>query len=385
VNSFDPVGSSREEWERFAQALDLPAYRGRQIFDDIHRRHILDYNRMTALPSSLREQLAREAPLALPEVARRSDAADGSVKYGFRLADGSLIESVFMPTQNTARAEVNEFEDARIRADARPAPTIAHSAIPLPHSRYTICLSSQTGCAVDCRFCVTGRLGAGRNLCAGEIVSQVRAIEVDRALPREGAHLVFMGMGEPLLNVDALLRALEVLSTSISPRRITVSTSGIIPGIEALAQAQRRPNLAVSINAPDDETRARLMPITCSYPLADLLAALKRYPLERGRRITAEYVLIAGINDATAHAARLARLLAGMAVKINVIPLNEDRTYIPEFRRPTERVVEAFVETLAAAGLTVTVRRSKGEDASAACGQLKGRQSDSRQRKGQTR
>jgi 23S rRNA (adenine2503-C2)-methyltransferase len=391
VNGFDPLGSSRAEWEAFAESLALPGYRGRQVFDEIHRRRTLDYARMTALPRNLRERLAREAPLALPEIARRSPAADGSVKYGLKLADGSLIEAVFMPTQDPARAEVNAFEDARIASGTslqavprpefpvpRSASRIPHSTSGIPHSRYSICLSSQTGCAVDCRFCVTGRLGAGRNLEAGEMIGQALAIAADRELPREGAHLVFMGMGEPLLNVEALGRVLAILYETISPRRITVSTSGIVPGIDALARMEKRPNLAISINAPDDATRTALMPITRSYSLADLMAALRRFPLERGRRITAEYVLIAGVNDSTAHARKLARLLAGLPVKINVIPLNQDPTHIPEFHRPEEKVIDAFVQTLAAKGITVTVRRSKGEDANAACGQLKGRELDSR-------
>ena len=227
---------------------------------------------------------------------------------------------------------------------------------------------------------MTGRLGAGRNLTAGEILGQLYAVlgEVGRTF--EGMRLVFMGMGEPLLNLEGLLPALEILFEQIAPRRITVSTSGITPALAPLAALTRRPNLAVSLNAADEATRTRLMPITRTHPLPELIRAMRAWPLEPRRRILVEYVLIAGVNDSVEDADRLARLLRGMEVKVNVIPLNEDPVYLPGWKRPEEAVIDRFVKTLADARTTVTVRRSKGPDASAACGQLKGRTVDPRRK-----
>ncbi len=247
-----------------------------------------------------------------------------------------------------------------------------------PVPRFTICLSSQTGCAVDCVFCVTGRLGGGRNLTAGEILAQLRAVLVETRRGLDGLRVVFMGMGEPFLDPDGVIPALEILFELVPPRRVTVSTSGITPAFATFAALPRRPNLAVSLNAADQATREKLMPITKTYPLEGLLAAMRAWPLEPRRRILVEYVLIAGVNDREEDAVRLARLLRGLPVKVNVIPLNEDPTYLPELRRPSEDVIDRFVGRLADAHVTVTVRRSKGPDASAACGQLKGRTVDVR-------
>ena len=385
---------SLASWEALAEEWSLPRYRARQIFDALHRQGVPDYAAMRVLPGALRERLAGELPLNLPEIARREVSSDGSVKYGLRLSDGALIEAVFMPGE-AWRASVNEFEDARApaigvagpesglgkgkegripSAPARPASTPASE-------RFTVCVSSQTGCAVDCAFCVTGRLGSGRNLTAGEIVGQLHAVLDDRERPLSGARVVFMGMGEPFLNPEGVIGALDVLFEAISPRRVTVSTSGITPAFERFARLPRRPNLAVSLNAADEETRTRIMPITATYPLADVVRAMRRWPLESRRRITAEYVLIAGANDSPAEADRLAGLLEGIPVKVNVIPLNEDPVYLPGWKRPGEPAIERFVERLARARLTVTVRRSRGPDASAACGQLKGRTEDPRKRR----
>ncbi len=377
-------------WEALAQEWSLPRYRGRQVFDALHRQGVRDYSAMRVLPKDLRERLARELPLALPEIVRSEASSDGSIKYGLRLLDGALIEAVFMPGE-ARHATVNEFEDARAAAPGGAASKeskvqcLRPSGVPNPKSKiqnpkFTVCLSSQTGCAVDCAFCVTGRLGGGRNLSAGEIVGQLYAVLDDVGRGSEGLRVVFMGMGEPFLNPDGVIGALEVLFERVSPRRVTVSTSGITPAFERFATLARRPNLAVSLNAADEETRMKIMPMTRTYPLAGLLAAMRRWPLESRRRITVEYVLIAGVNDSPEDAARLARLLAGIPVKVNVIPLNEDPVYLPGWKRPDEPAIGRFVERLARAHLTATVRRSRGPDASAACGQLKGRTEDSRRR-----
>ncbi len=202
----------------------------------------------------------------------------------------------------------------------------------------------------------------------------------DAGLGWEGLRVVFMGMGEPFLNPEGVLPALEILFEMMSPRRVTVSTSGITPAFPLFAAPARRPNLAVSLNAADDETRTRLMPINRTYPLTGLLAAMRAWPLEPRRRITIEYVLIAGMNDSVKDAALLARHVSGLSVKVNVIPLNEDPDYLAGWKRPDEETIDRFIERLAQARLTATVRRSKGPDARAACGQLKGRMEDPRRR-----
>ncbi len=377
----EPLGMTTAQWEALAEEWGLPRYRGRQIFEALHRQGIRDWAGVRVLPRELRERLARDLPLRLPEIARRESSTDGSVKYGLRLSDGALIESVFMPGE-ASRAHVNEFEDARATQGSRFQVSGFRESPRGPSAqRYTVCLSSQTGCAVDCAFCVTGRLGAGRNLTAGEIVGQLYAVLDDAGAAAPGARVVFMGMGEPFLNPDGVIGALGVLFEVLSPRRLTVSTSGITSAFPRFAALPRRPNLAVSLNAADEETRTRLMPITRTYPLEGVLRALREWPLEHRRRITIEYVLIAGVNDDPEDATGLARLLAGIPVKVNVIPLNEDRTYLPGFKRPDEAAIDRFVERLARSHLTVTVRRSRGPDTSAACGQLKGRTQDPRRLK----
>lgn len=381
----DPFGLTPAGWEALVESWSLPRYRGRQIFDALHRRGTRDYAELHVLPAALRERLAADVPLVLPEIARRVESSDGSVKYGLRLSDGSLIEAVFMPGV-AALSSANEFEDARAHVEgtgteAPPRPVRRGAASsPEKPERFTVCLSSQTGCAVDCAFCVTGRLGGGRNLSAGEIVGQLYAVLADAGRTTEGLRVVFMGMGEPFLNPDGVSGALDVLFEILPARRVTVSTSGITPAFAAFASRDRRPNLAVSVNAADPQTRAKLMPIERTYPISGVVAAMRAWPLESHRRLTAEYVLIAGVNDAPSDASRLASLLAGMRVKVNVIPLNEDPTYLPGWSRPSEETIDRFAARLVEAGVPVTVRRSRGPDASAACGQLKGRTEDIRKR-----
>jgi 23S rRNA (adenine2503-C2)-methyltransferase len=375
----DPLGMSSAAWETFAASRELPRFRGRQIFDALHKGGRFDYAAMHELPAALRETLARELPIRLPEIARREDSVDGSVKFGLRLSDGALVEAVYMPVDARV-ALVDEFADARAVSASGPS-TLDSRPSTSPAGRFTVCLSSQTGCAVDCAFCVTGRLGGGRNLTAGEILGQLHAVLRETGRSMEGMRVVFMGMGEPFLNPEGVLPALEVLFELVSPRRVTVSTSGITPAFARFAALEKRPNLAVSLNASDPATRERLMPITKTYPLSGLLAAMRAWPLEPRRTILVEYVLIAGVNDSEEDARRLVRLLRGLSVKVNLIPLNEDATYLPGWRRPEEAAIDRFARVLSSARLTVTVRRSKGPDASAACGQLKGRTEDPRRRR----
>ena len=315
--------------------VDRP-FRARQIFDALYRRHQTDFAAMTEISAELRRTLAERFELALPEISGRERAADGTTKYLLELRDGASIETVDIPDRH----------------------------------RRTLCLSSQAGCALGCAFCVTGFWGGGRDLSAAEIVGQVELVRRHADLP-EAVNLVFMGMGEPLLNLESLRDALEVLSTTISLRRVTVSTAGVVPGIHALALWPRRPNLAVSLHAPDDERRGEIMPIQRKWPLAELMRALRAYPLEPRRRITFEYILLAGFNDRLADADALARRLRGIPSKVNLIPFNPDPVLPDWMRRPDEAAVERFRDRLEQHRMTATVRRQRGHEVAAACGQLR--------------
>ncbi len=326
--------------ERTLSEIVSPPFRVQQIEEWMHVRGVDSFDAMTNIPKNIRAELAERFTLAMPEVLTRTEPApDGSQKYLFRLADGQKIESVSMPIGD----------------------------------RISICLSSQAGCAVGCTFCVTGFFGAGRNLTPAEMAGQFFVIQREKQIPFEQMNVVFMGMGEPLLNYDNLIATLEILYRNLSPRRITVSTSGIIPGIGQLARHDRRPNLAVSVNAPDRERREEIMPITAKYPLEELMDSLRRFPLERGRDITIEYVLLAGWNDSTRDAAALAKRIRGIHAKVNAIPFNEDPNLPAWMKRPTDTQIDRFVDALVQHGVRVTVRRSRGRDIAAACGQLRGK------------
>ena len=377
LSSPQALGLSIPELESLARRWSVPAYRGRQIFDAIHRRGARSAGEIHEIPRELRDRLDQELPIGLPAIVKSAASLDGSVKYGLRLEDGALIEAVYMPGDPGA-AQVNEFEDARAVGRDAGQGTRDTKANVGSSEKFTVCLSSQTGCAVDCAFCVTGRLGGGRNLTAGEIVGQLYAVLDAVGRKPDAARIVFMGMGEPFLNPDGVIGALDVLLELIPRRRVTVSTSGITPAFARFAALPRRPNLAVSLNAADDATRAALMPINRTYPLDGLLRAMRAWPVDPRRRITVEYVLIAGRNDSPEDARRLVRLLDRIPAKVNLIPLNEDPTYLPGWKRPVEPVIDRFAADLSSAGVAVTVRRSRGPDAAAACGHLKGRTEDPR-------
>jgi 23S rRNA (adenine2503-C2)-methyltransferase len=335
-------------------------FRAAQIFQWIYARRAADFAEMSNLPKAMRKALAEGFVIGLPNLVARTPAPDGTEKFLFEQADGARIEAVYIE-------------------ESKKTPSWTDPETP-GASRITICLSSQAGCAVDCAFCVTGRIGAGRNLTAGEIVGQYLAIARAKGFGPHAANVVFMGMGEPLLNVSQVTRALDLLEEEVSPKRTTVSTAGVVPGIESLAGRPHRPNLAVSLSGADDATRTRLMPINRTYPIAELFAALKRWPLERGRKITFEYVLIEGVNDTLADAAKLAALVRPLPSKVNVIPLNESKEWLPGLKRPSDAAVSAFAKAVAGGGVPVTVRWSKGLQADAACGQLKGREAPRRLR-----
>ena len=317
-----------------------PAFRARQIYHALYRQRVASLDEVTTLPGSLREELAAKTVLGLPELAQRFESADGTRRYLLRLGDGKTAESVMMP------------EDRRD----------------------TLCISTQIGCPVDCRFCLTALMGLERNLTAGEIVGQVLFLARDNGLdPAAGPmNIVMMGQGEPLLNLANVLRATRILvdplGVGLSEKRLTVSTSGIIPKLAELGRAEPRPKLAISLNASTEEQRRELMPVTRKYHLSDLLAACKEYPLRHWEKLTFEYVLLGGVNDSEADARRVVRLLANLNCKVNLIALNPGPG-IP-FETPAPERVAAFQQILRRA-FPCFVRKPRGLDIYAACGQLK--------------
>lgn len=333
---------SRDALRERVVALGLPRFRADQIYKWVFQKGIRDFDGMTDLPKTLRQTLQADGwTVGRVTLGRVAESIDGTRKAVIRLQDGGSVESVLIPMGDPSEG------------------------------RFTQCLSSQLGCALDCKFCYTGTLGLSRHLTAGEIVDQV--IVAKQAVPPGGVvdHLVFMGMGEPLHNFDhvvASIRALtEPAGVGYSARRITVSTSGLVPQIDALGQVAPV-NLAISLNATTDAVRDRIMPINKRYPIGELLAALRRYPLPPRRKLTVEYVLLGGVNDTDADARRLGDLLHGMPVRINLIPWNPFAG--PGFARPEDGRVAAFHTHLERRGYTVTIRGTKGLDIDAACGQL---------------
>ena len=314
------------------------SFRARQLFAWIYRRGVTDIDAMTDLSRELRATLSSHFTLTTPEVVNRERSSDGTEKFLLRLADGRQIESVFIPD----------------------TPSM------------TFCISTQVGCAMACAFCLTGKMGLVRNLTAGEIVGQVRVLAHTVDLRDRGFNIVLMGMGEPLHNYDETMKALRILTDehgfAMSPRRITLSTVGVLPALEKLAREPIMPNLAISLHAPTDEQRGALVPINRKYGVSEIIEACKRFPLKRRSRITFEYVMLAGVNDRPEDARRLAKLLHGVKSKVNLIPLNA-AAGIP-FERPSDEVVSRFAEILADHYLTVSVRKSRGRDIRAACGQL---------------
>lgn len=332
------------------QRLGEPAYRGAQIYHALYSERRFDVAAMTSLPAALRERLRRESAIALPEVRRRYESSDGAVRYVLALgaapekpgaaATGrsATVEAVFMPEEN----------------------------------RQTICISTQAGCAVDCHFCLTATLGLIRNLSAAEIIGQVLvALEDHRPRLKPQTNVVLMGQGEPLLNYDAVMEAVRILldpnGMAITPKHTTLSTSGIIPGIERLGQETVRPKLAISLNASSNEQRDAIMPINRKYPIEKLLESCARYPLRPWEHLTFEYVLLGGFNDAPDDARRLAKLVANVRAKVNLIPWNPGE--LP-YEKPNPERIEEFRRILNEKNVPAFVRYSRGQDVMAACGQL---------------
>ncbi len=336
----DLVGLLREEVEALLSELGEPRYRGRQVFQWVQARRALDTDAMTSLPRTLRAVLAGRVRIGRLEAVQIQRAQDGTRKYLFRLSDGEEIESVLIP------------DDGRL----------------------TACISTQVGCPLACRFCLTGLMGLRRNLRAGEIVGQILALQDGLEQGERISNIVLMGMGEPLLNFPQVERALRILSdkfgANFSSRRITLSTAGHVPGIRKLAASDLGVNLAVSLSATTDKVRDRIMPINRRWPIAELLKACREYPLPNRRRLTFEYVMLDGVNDSGDDARGLVGLLGGIRCKINLIPFNTAPELLDR-PSPQERV-EAFQRLLHDAGLTATIRESRGWEISAACGMLRG-------------
>ncbi|HIE32951.1 MAG TPA: 23S rRNA (adenine(2503)-C(2))-methyltransferase RlmN [Thermodesulfobacteriaceae bacterium] len=331
-----------EELEAFFESLGESPFRGRQVFRWLMRPKVEDFISMTDLPKSLREKLSEIAEIRLPEVINRKISTDGTAKLALKLYDEEVIECVLIPERD----------------------------------HFTLCVSTQVGCAMGCRFCLTGRMGFRRNLSTGEIVSQVLVALgfMDEAGLKNKPlrNIVFMGMGEPLANYRNLVKALKILThpkgLHFAKKRTTVSTVGLVPQMRTLAE-EFPVAIAISLHAPDNELREKLIPATRRYPIEEILEACRVYPLRKGARITFEYVLLRGVNDHLWHARKLAELLRGIPAKINLIPFNPH----PElpFKRPCEERIRRFQEILLSEGYVAMIRKSKGLDIGAACGQLR--------------
>ena len=326
------------ELERLLRESGYDAFHARQLYRWIHRHGVSDVDQMTNLSKELRADLKARFIVGRPKVVSDQLSTDGTRKFVLELADHRRIESVFIPDT--------------------PA--------------MTFCISTQVGCAMSCGFCLTGKMGLVRHLTAGEIVGQVITLASATGLMEQPFNIVLMGMGEPLHNYDNTMKALRMLHAeegqSISPRRITLSTVGIVPGLDRLAQEPLMPNLAISLHATTEEQRTALVPPNAKYSLAAILDACRRFPLKKRSRITFEYVLLNGVNDTPEDARRLAKLLSGIKAKVNLIPLNA-APGIP-FERPSDARIDRFAQILADRHLTVSVRKSRGRDIRAACGQL---------------
>jgi 23S rRNA (adenine2503-C2)-methyltransferase len=368
------LGLPIQELTEILARCGQPAYRARQLFDALYRQRLSSLAEITTLPVSLRRRLADEGySLGLPEVEQRFVSTDGTVRYLLRFADGQSVETVWMPEGDGAE----DGDEVASPVEAAPAASqsdASQSVAPPPISRRaTICLSSQAGCAVNCRFCMTALLGLQRNLTAGEIVGQVLVVLNDHQVEigRDRVNLVFMGQGEPFLNYDNFTAAVRLLVSGVglSESRMTVSTSGIVPRIADFGREAIRPNLAISLNASNDVTREQVMPINRKWPLADLMKAARAFPLRQRERLTFEYVLLDGVNDSVENAREVTVLLRGLRAKVNLIALNPG----PEiaYRTPPPERVALFQQTLMRAGIPAFLRRPRGLDIYAACGQLK--------------
>jgi 23S rRNA (adenine2503-C2)-methyltransferase len=357
------LGLTLRELTEFAEESGQPSYRGRQLFEALYRQRVGSADQISTLPQEFRQSLGRPGlSLGVPAIEKKFVSSDGTVRYLIGFADGQSVETVWMPEGDGGEAgdgseAGNEVEGAAVRA----------------WGRATICVSSQVGCAVDCQFCLTALLGVKRNLTAGEIVGQVCAVLNDQTVspPQDRVNVVFMGMGEPFLNYENFMRAVCLLveGVGIPESRMTVSTAGIVPRIYDLGAEPVRPKLAISLNAPNDELRSRLMPINRKWNLEKLVAAARDFPLRNREKLTFEYVLLDGVNDSAQNARELGELIRGVRAKVNLIALNPGPGIA--FETPALDRVTQFQKILIAAGVPAFIRRPRGRDIYAACGQLK--------------
>jgi 23S rRNA (adenine2503-C2)-methyltransferase len=356
------LGLDRGDLVSLVESIGEPIYRAQQLLDAIYRKRVESIERISTLPQSLRGKLMSEGySIRLPKVEKRFVSKDGTVRYLVAFADEQSVETVWMP-----EGDGGEAGDGTEAGDSAQSP-------PRAWDRATICVSSQVGCAVDCQFCLTALLGVKRNLTAGEIVGQVLRVLEDQNVspPQDRVNLVFMGMGEPFLNYDNFMKAVRLLveEVGVPESRMTVSTAGIVPRIHDFGLEPIRPKLAISLNASNDETRARLMPINRKWGLDSLIAAARDFPLRNRERITFEYVLLNGVNDHTTNAEQVAALLRGLRSKVNLIALNPGPGI--DFSTPANDRVSEFQNVLTKSGIPTFVRRPRGRDIFAACGQLK--------------
>jgi 23S rRNA (adenine2503-C2)-methyltransferase len=358
------LGLDLQELTQLACGSGQPAYRGQQLFDAVYRQKIERLDLVSTLPLAYRARLAELGwRVGLPSIAQRFVSSDGTVRYLIALADHETVETVWMPEGDGGESGDGTEAGDEIEAGIHRA----------SWRRATICVSSQVGCAVSCKFCFTALLGVKRNLEAGEIVGQIAAVLREQGVqpPLERVNLVFMGMGEPFLNYDNLMKSVRLLvaGVGIPASRMTVSTAGIVPRIYDFGREALRPKLAISLNGSNDSLRSEVMPLNRKWPLAELMKAAREFPLEPRERLTFEYVLLAGVNDGAEQAREVSELVRGMKAKINLIALNAGKE-LP-YRMPEPERVLAFQRILVAAGIPTFVRRPRGRDIFAACGQLK--------------
>lgn len=357
------LGMDLPELTALAEQAQQPPYRGRQLFEAIYRQRIDRFEHISTLPEAFRSVLSnRGLRVGIPRIEKKFISRDGTVRYLVKFSDEQTVETVWMP-------EGDEGETG----DGSEAGEQSENTSNRPWSRATICLSSQVGCAVDCQFCMTALLGVKRNLSAGEIVGQVLAVLADQHVspPQDRVNLVFMGMGEPFLNYTNFMKAARLLAegVAIPESRMTVSTAGIVPKIYDFGKEPVRPKLAISLNASNDELRTRLMPINRKWNLEQLMQAARGFPLRPRERLTFEYVLLDGVNDSEQNAREILALTSGTRAKINLIALNPGPGIA--FRSPAEANVLKFQSILVNGGFPTFIRRPRGRDIYAACGQLK--------------
>jgi 23S rRNA (adenine2503-C2)-methyltransferase len=362
------LGLNNQELTKVVCGFGQPAYRGRQLYEAVYRQRVSCIEDVSTLPREFREQLSAAFAVGLPQIDRKFVSVDGTIRYLFALRDGELVETVWMP-----EGDGGEQGDTEVAPDQSSGEEPSDMKSYRQVNRATICVSSQVGCAVSCQFCMTAMLGVKRSLTSGEITGQILAVLNDRQVKvgEDRINLVFMGMGEPFLNYDNFMKAVRLLveAVELSESRMTVSTAGVVPRIRDFGKEPVRPKLAISLNASNDAVRERIMPINRKWNLEQLLTAAREFPLRTRERLTFEYVLLDGVNDKEQNAKEVVTLLHGLPAKVNLIALNPGPG-IP-FGTPSQEHVLSFQRILVDSGVPAFIRRPRGRDIYAACGQLK--------------